>query len=74
MSGVLTSACLKSHTAWTGSFPLMEVVGLRGFSWMMERALLFRLLTLVLTSFSCSFTSCRRRSRDNVTAGKLIVL
>ncbi|KAG7255112.1 hypothetical protein CRUP_027982 [Coryphaenoides rupestris] len=55
-----------------GSFPLTAVVGLRGFSWMTERALLFRPLTEVLTSFSCSFSSCWRHKHHgddvNVTA------
>lgn len=53
----LTSCCLKSQTAWTGNLPLIAVVGLRGFSWMTDFALLFRLFTRVLNSFSCSFSS-----------------
>ena len=52
-----TSICLKSQTAWMGSLPLMGVVGLRGFSWMMDLALLFRPATWVFSSFSCSFSS-----------------
>ncbi len=57
MRAVLTSCCLKSQTAWIGNLPLTEVVGLRGFSWMMDLALLFRPVTSVLNSFSCSLSS-----------------
>lgn len=64
-AGVLTSCCLKSHTAWMGSLPLMEVVGLRGFSWMMDLALLFKPATRVLNSFSCSFSSCWKQIKSN---------
>lgn len=53
-----TSICLKSHTAWMGSLPLKGVVGSRGFSWMMDLALLFRLAMSDLNSFSCSLSSC----------------
>lgn len=61
---VLTSCCLKSQTAWMGSLPLMGVVGLRGFSWMMDLALLFKLVTRVLYSFSCSLSSCRINNEE----------
>lgn len=53
----LTSCCLKSQTAWTGNLPLIAVVGLRGFSWMTDFALLFKSFTRVLNSFSCSLSS-----------------
>lgn len=62
----LTSCCLKSQTAWTGSLPLMGVVGLRGFSWMMDLALLFSPDATVLNSFSCSFSSCSKQFNWNI--------
>lgn len=55
-----TSICLKSQTAWIGSFPFIGLAGLRGFSWTMVLALRFRPSRWVLNSVSCSFSSCEK--------------